>query len=204
MILIEEGNQSTVGLVFVTAYKSLQYDIDCVCVLCVMVVCLVQAELQRRLPQQRLSCNDVLSAVLWHVACDIRGRPRPWQGGSKGGHGCLAYPLNLRALHVPRHYCGNALLLNLLAGKTFYRHRRIGLNGGDVISALASMYVHVLHCCLLLFSRQGILDTPCSVTPDITLDGILILCWLLAAELSVTGSVLVVLGATHGDVALKS
>ena len=173
MILIEERNQSTVGLVFVMAYSMTLtvcvLTVCVLCVLCVLIVCLVQAELQGQLPQQRLSCNDVLSAVLWHVACDIRGRPRPWQGGSKGGHGCLAYPLNLRALHVPRHYCGNALLLNLLAGKTSYRHRRIGLNGGDVISALASMYIHVLHCCLLLFSRQGILDLPCSVTPDITL-----------------------------------
>lgn len=93
-------------------------------------VCLIflQAELQMQSPQQRLSCNDVLSAVLWHVACDIRGRPRPWQGGGKGGHGCLAYPLNLRALHVPRHYCGNALLLNLLAGMTLYRHMSIELS----------------------------------------------------------------------------
>ena len=93
----------------------------------------MQAELQRQLPQQRLSCNDVLSAVLWHVACDIRGLPRPWQEGSRGGHGCLAYPLNLRALHVPRHYCGNALLLNLLAGKIPQLHTRFGLNGGDAV-----------------------------------------------------------------------
>ena len=77
----------------------------------------MQAELQGQVAEQRLSCNDVLSALLWHVACDIRGRRRPWQS-SKGGHGCLAYPLNLRALHVPPHYCGNALLLNLLAGMT--------------------------------------------------------------------------------------
>ncbi|KAL3152316.1 hypothetical protein ABBQ32_001385 [Trebouxia sp. C0010 RCD-2024] len=75
----------------------------------------LKAELQGQVHQQRLSCNDVLSALLWHVACDIRGRPRPWQG-CKRGQGCLAYPLNLRALHVPPHYCGNALLLNLLAG----------------------------------------------------------------------------------------
>lgn len=80
-----------------------------------MCLILLQAELQGKVPQQKLSCNDVLSALLWHVACDIRGRPRPWQGSRKG-QGCLAYPLNLRALHVPPHYCGNALLLNLLPG----------------------------------------------------------------------------------------
>lgn len=102
-----------------------------------MCVAIVQVELQKQLPHQKLSCNDVLSAVLWHVACDIRRRPRPWQGAGKGGHGCLAYPLNLRALHVPRHYCGNALLLNLLAGENFHRHTKLGPNGGDVNFALA-------------------------------------------------------------------
>ena len=81
----------------------------------------LQTELQGLVPAQKLSSNDVLSAILWHVACDIRGRPRPW-GGSKGGHGCLAYPSSLRALHVPHHYCGNALLLNLLSGQARIRH----------------------------------------------------------------------------------
>lgn len=124
-------------------------------------VCLVfvQAELQRQSPQQRLSCNDVLSAVLWHVACDIRGRPRPWQGGGKGGYGCLAYPLNLRALHVPRHYCGNALLLNLLAGMTCtcYRHTSIKLSNIQV--ALASVYMLVLHSVMVSQATRGVRHT---------------------------------------------
>lgn len=101
--------------------------------------------MQRHSPQQRLSCNDVLSAVLWHVACDIRGRPRPWQGAGKGGHGCLAYPLNLRALHVPRHYCGNALLLNLLAGMACHGHNSIECSENDMIVAVASLHMLVLH-----------------------------------------------------------
>ena len=78
---------------------------------------LEQLELQSLVPAQRLSTNDVLSALLWHVACDIRGRARPWHG-SKKGSGCLAYPSNLRPLHAPPHYCANALLLNLLGGIT--------------------------------------------------------------------------------------
>ena len=73
--------------------------------------------MQLLIPSQKLSTNDVLSAVLWHVACDIRGRPRPFQP-SCAGHGCLAYPLNLRSMHVPQQYCGNALLVNLLGGTT--------------------------------------------------------------------------------------
>ena len=73
--------------------------------------------MQLLIPSQKLSTNDVLSAVLWHVACDIRGRPRPYQP-SCAGHGCLAYPLNLRSMHVPQQYCGNALLVNLLGGMT--------------------------------------------------------------------------------------
>ena len=73
--------------------------------------------MQLLIPNQKLSTNDVLSAVLWHVACDIRGRPRPYQP-SCAGHGCLAYPLNLGSVHVPQQYCGNALLVNLLGGMT--------------------------------------------------------------------------------------
>ena len=75
----------------------------------------LQAEMQLLVPTHKLSTNDVLSAVLWNMACDIRGRPRPFRPNSRH-HGCLAYPLNLRGVHVPQEYCGNALLLNLLAG----------------------------------------------------------------------------------------
>ena len=71
--------------------------------------------MQLLVPTRKLSSNDVLSAVLWNVACDIRGKPRPFCPNSRH-HGCLAYPLNLRGIHVPQEYCGNALLLNLLAG----------------------------------------------------------------------------------------
>ena len=74
-----------------------------------------QVKMQLLVPKQKLSTNDVLSAVLWHVACDIRSRPRPCQPTNRG-HGCLAYPSNLRSMHVPQHYCGNALLVNLLGG----------------------------------------------------------------------------------------
>ncbi|KAL0050991.1 hypothetical protein WJX82_000196 [Trebouxia sp. C0006] len=80
-----------------------------------MAVQTLKAKMQLLIPSQKLSTNDVLSAVLWHVACDIRGRPRPYQP-SCAGHGCLAYPLNLRSMHVPQQYCGNALLVNLLGG----------------------------------------------------------------------------------------
>ncbi|DBA91019.1 TPA: hypothetical protein ACH3X2_004220 [Trebouxia sp. C0005] len=80
-----------------------------------MAVQTLKAKMQLLIPSQKLSTNDVLSTVLWHVACDIRGRPRPCQP-SCAGHGCLAYPLNLRSMHVPQQYCGNALLVNLLGG----------------------------------------------------------------------------------------
>ncbi|DBA81521.1 TPA: hypothetical protein ACH3X1_007296 [Trebouxia sp. C0004] len=78
-----------------------------------LAVATLKAKMQLLIPSQKLSTNDVLTAVLWHVACDTRGRPyQP----SCAGHGCLAYPLNLRSMHVPQQYCGNALLVNLLGG----------------------------------------------------------------------------------------
>lgn len=48
----------------------------------------------------RLSSNDVLSAILWHVICLVRDRT--------DSAGTFYLPFDLRQMHVPDAYFGNA------------------------------------------------------------------------------------------------
>lgn len=125
--------------------------------------------MQLLVPSQKLSTNDVLSAVLWHVACDIRGRPRPCQP-SCAGHGCLAYPLNLRSMHVPQQYCGNALLVNLLGGMTVCLRSWVS----QALLQFADLWGPVLvrYVCMCLDPDNGQTDAiPGSTSMDVATTG---------------------------------
>lgn len=59
----------------------------------------------------RLSSNDLLCSILWHVSCLVRDRT------SSGGTFYL--PFDLRQMHVPDAYFGNAYSMLSVLGKLY-------------------------------------------------------------------------------------
>ena len=57
----------------------------------------------------RLSANDLLCAMLWHVVCLVRDRT--------DSAGTFHLPFDLRQMHVPDSYFGNAHCMMTVVGK---------------------------------------------------------------------------------------
>lgn len=59
----------------------------------------------------RLSSNDLLCSILWHVSCLLRDRT--------GSSGTFYLPFDLRQMHVPDAYFGNAHSVLSVLGKVY-------------------------------------------------------------------------------------
>lgn len=58
----------------------------------------------------RLSSNDLLCSLLWHVVCIVRQR-------SEVATGAFVFPMDLRQMHVPDDYFGNAQCIQAVCGE---------------------------------------------------------------------------------------
>lgn len=57
----------------------------------------------------RLSSNDLLCSLLWHVICIVRPR-------TEVDKGTFFFPMDLRQMHVPDDYFGNAQCIQAVSG----------------------------------------------------------------------------------------
>jgi len=60
-----------------------------------------------------MSSNDLLCSILWHVTCMVRHR-------SDCDTGTFYLPLDLRQMHAPDAYFGNAQCVQTVTGKHTY------------------------------------------------------------------------------------
>lgn len=118
---------------------------------------------------RRLSTNDALCALMWHVCCALRGRPPPGQGSPQQGY--MVAIVDLRGRHLPEAYCGAGYLpcnipgtgaLSLLTTSRVspggYVKKPMKLRVANALPPSASLLIargHTLPCQLVRFYKDG-------------------------------------------------
>eukprot|EP00884_Botryococcus_braunii_P010602 jgi/Botrbrau1/19543/Bobra.0035s0035.1 len=114
---------------------------------------------------RRLSTNDALCALMWHVCCDLRGRPPP--GSRAPEQGYMVAIVDLRGRHLPESYCGAGYLpCNIPGGANtpLQRLQRRGRTPPEVLRAAAE----VDHYCCKLYNEK---ESPTSSMSQNSEDG---------------------------------
>lgn len=80
-----------------------------------------------------MSSNDLLCSILWHVTCMVRHR-------SDCDTGTFYLPLDLRQMHAPDAYFGNAQCVQTVVGESSVPAVSLCLCSRQLVDSVTGLY----------------------------------------------------------------